>query len=54
MYIGIPQFIFILWMVIDLCILYVNDKESDKYNFRISFISIVILFVVLYFGGFFG
>ena len=54
MYIGIPQFIFIVWMVIELCIVYVNDKEQDKYNFRCGFIAIIILFVILYYGGFFG
>lgn len=54
MYIGIPQFIYIVWMLISLCIVYINDEEQDKYNFRVGFISVVILFVILYWGGFFG
>lgn len=54
MYIGIPQFIFIIWKIIDLCLLYVNDKRPDKYNFCIGFVSTVILFAILYWGGFFG
>lgn len=53
MYIGIPQFIYIVWMLISLCIVYINDEDQDKYNFRVGFISVVILFAILYWGGFF-
>lgn len=58
MYIGIPQFIYIIyyivWMLISLCIVYINDEDQDKHDFRVAFISVVILFAILYWGGFFG
>ena len=51
MYIGIPQFIFIVWMIIALCCSSVKKEASE---FGLDFITVVIIFVLLYFGGFFG
>lgn len=51
MYIGIPQFILIVWLVIALCCSCVKKDASEV---GLDFITVAIVFVLLYFGGFFG
>jgi ribonucleotide reductase beta subunit family protein with ferritin-like domain len=55
MYIGIPQFILLMLMLVELTVeLYKHgEPKEDKYNFFVSVIFQAILLGILFWGGFF-
>lgn len=53
---GFCQIFYTAWLILGLGMYLAKDGEpkTGTYSFWIAFISTVIQFVLLYFGGFFG